>query len=103
MRHAVDQVAKKEIPGLKDLDKITSTKLKEIKDLKEGWVYKGGDRKGEIRNNFYSIIKNLTGENRKVMMNKLKEYYPGIDEEIEAVHLTQKLLKAYNKSPDIIK
>lgn len=103
MRHAVDQVAKKEIPGLKDVDKITSQKLNEIKKLKDWWVYKGGDRKGEVRNNFYSIIKNLTGENRKVMMNNLKKYYPGIDEEIEAVHLTQKLLKAYNKSPDIVK
>lgn len=35
MRRAVDQVAKKEIPGLKELDKVSSTKINEIKELKD--------------------------------------------------------------------
>lgn len=37
------------------------------------------------------------------MLERLKKYYPGIEEEIEAIHLTQKLLKAYNKSPQMVK
>jgi hypothetical protein len=37
------------------------------------------------------------------MLQRLEKYYPGITEEIEAVHLTEKLVKAYNKSPQIIR
>lgn len=37
------------------------------------------------------------------MLQRLEKYYPGIAEEIEAIHLTAKLVKAYNKSPQIIK
>ena len=103
IRHTLDWVAKKQIPGLKELDDTTSKYFKEIAELKDWWVYKGGDRKWEIRNNFYSIIKNLTWQNRHVMLQRLERYYPGVTEEIEAIHLTNKLIKAYNKSPQIVK
>lgn len=103
IRHTLDWVAKKQIPGLKELDDTTSKYFKEIAELKDWWVYKESTRKGQVRNNFYSIIKNLTGHNRKVMLQRLEKYYPGIGEEIEAIHIVEKLVRAYNKSPQMIK
>ena len=37
------------------------------------------------------------------MLERMKKYYPSIEEEIEAIHIVNKLVKAYNKSPQIIK
>ena len=37
------------------------------------------------------------------MLDRLEKYYPGVTDEIEAIHITEKLIKAYNKSPQIIK
>lgn len=103
IRRTLDGIAKKEIPGLKELDEVTHKYFNEIAELKDGWVYKESTRKGQVRNNFYSIIKNLTGHNRKVMLQRLEKYYPGIGEEIEAIHITEKLVRLYNKSPQMIK
>jgi hypothetical protein len=37
------------------------------------------------------------------MLDRLEKYYPGVGEEIEAIHIVNKVVKAYNKSPQMIK
>jgi methionine salvage enolase-phosphatase E1 len=64
------------IPHLAEIDAIRSKNLNNINELKKGRVYKQGDEKGQLRNNFYSIVKNLTGENRKKMLQRMEEFYP---------------------------
>jgi len=91
------------IPHLAEIDAIRSKNLNNINELKKGRVYKQGDEKGQLRNNFYSIVKNLTGENRKKMLQRMEEFYPWIAEEIEAIELAWKLLKRYKQAPEMAK
>jgi hypothetical protein len=57
--------------------------------------YRDARRRGEVKDNFISILRNIGGENRARMRNRLLEIMPDLDARIEAILTTQKLAKAY--------
>lgn len=50
---------KESIVGLKEVDDNFSEQIKALNEIQEGLVYKGGARKGEIKDNFNQIINTL--------------------------------------------
>jgi DNA-directed RNA polymerase subunit F len=57
--------------------------------------YRDARRRGEVKDNFISILRNIGGENRARMRNRLLEIMPDLDARIEAILTTQKLAKEY--------
>ncbi len=99
MRELFDENLKETIPGLKDVDKIYSQKIKEYNEIREGLVYKDSNRKWSIRDNFNQIINTLDWPNRARMLERLEELRPGLGDEIRAVHMMGKLSDLYFKTP----
>ena len=104
MRNQMDKVAKKEIPGLAKIDELYSKQIKDLNEVKKGLVYMQGERKGELRDNFYSILRTLNTQNRQKMKARLENLiYPGIGARVEAIRMLPELAKAYQNSPQMLK
>ena len=103
LRNQVNQVARKEIPGLSKADDLYHRQTEELKKLRQGLVYQQGERKGQIRDNYYSILKNLGTQNRRQMAQRLENIYPDLSARVEAVNMLPKLAKAYQNSPQMMK
>lgn len=104
MRELLDDVAKREIPGLKKVDEVYKREIDALNKIKEGLVYKDNKKIGEWRDNFYSIMRTLNKQNRQTMKGRLEEQiFPGIAERVEAVDLASKAMKAYQDSPALMK
>ena len=99
MRSIFDENMKEKIPGLKEADKIYSERVKELEQIEDGLIYKQGDRKGQLRDNFQQIINTLDWSNRARMLQRLDELRPGLWDEIRAVHMMGKLADMYFKTP----
>ena len=59
MRSIFDENMKEKVPGLKEADKLYSEKIKELEQIEDGLIYKQGDRKGQLRDNFEQIVNTL--------------------------------------------
>lgn len=103
LRNQVNQVARKEIPGLAKADDLYHRQTEELKKLRQWLVYQQGERKGQIRDNYYSILKNLGTQNRRQMAQRLENIYPDLSARVEAVNMLPKLAKAYQNSPQMMK
>ena len=99
MRRIFDENMKEKIPGLKEADKLYSEKIKELEQIEDGLIYKQGNRKGQLRDNFEQIINTLDWPNRARMLQRLDELRPGLGDEIKAVHMMGKLTDMYFKTP----
>lgn len=99
MRSIFDENMKEKIPGLKEADKLYSERVKELEQIEDGLIYKQGDRKGQLRDNFQQIINTLDWSNRARMLQRLDELRPGLGDEIRAVHMMGKLADMYFKTP----
>ena len=99
MRSIFDENMKEKIPGLKEADKLYSEKIKELEQIEDGLIYKQGDRKGQLRDNFEQIVNTLDWPNRARMLQRLDELRPGLWDEIRAVHMMGKLADMYFKTP----
>ena len=104
VRSMIDNEAKKQIPWLKEIDDTYSKEIRELNKIKEGLVYRQGDRKGTYRDNFMSILKNLWWQNRQMMKWRLEErIFPWIWEQVEAINMIPELVKSYQWSPALMK
>lgn len=103
IRKLVDAQAKQTIPQLKELDEAYRKQIKELNEVQEWLIYRQGNRKGTIRDNFMSIIKNLGWENRARMRERLLKLMPDIEERIDAINNLPKLSKAYTQTPKFSK
>lgn len=101
IRRAVDEVAKEQVPWLKELDELYRARIDDYNEIREGLVYKQGSRKGEIRDNFNQIIKTIGGENRARMAERLSEIAPDLVERVDSIHSVEKIAKAYTSTPKI--
>lgn len=99
MRSIFDENMKEKIPGLKEADKLYSEKIKELEQIEDGLIYKQGNRKGQLRDNFEQIVNTLDWPNRARMLQRLDELRPGLGDEIKAVHMMGKLTDMYFKTP----
>ena len=99
MRSIFDENMKEKVPGLKEADKLYSEKIKELEQIEDGLIYKQGDRKGQLRDNFEQIVNTLDWPNRARMLQRLDELRPGLWDEIRAVHMMGKLTDMYFKTP----
>lgn len=66
-------------------------------------MYQIGEKKGQIKDNFFSIIKTLGTQNRQKMKARLEQLYPEIGARVEAINMLPKLAKAYQDSPAMMK
>ena len=103
LRNQINKVAHKEIPGLEKVDWLYSKQTKELQELRKGLVYQQGSRKGETRDNFYSIIKNMNTANRGQMRKRLSNIFPDLEARAEAINMLPKLANAYQNSPQMMK
>lgn len=103
IRRAVDEVAKEQIPWLKELDELYRARIDDYNEIREGLVYKQGSRKGEIRDNFNQIIKTIGGENRARMAERLSEIAPDLVERVDAINAVWKLIDSYINPPELKK
>jgi len=99
MRRIFDENMKEKVPGLKEADNLYSEKIKELEQIEDGLIYKQGDRKGQLRDNFEQIVNTLDWPNRARMLQRLDELRPGLWDEIRAVHMMGKLTDMYFKTP----
>ena len=99
MRSIFDENMKEKVPGLKEADNLYSEKIKELEQIEDGLIYKQGDRKGQLRDNFEQIVNTLDWPNRARMLQRLDELRPGLWDEIRAVHMMGKLTDMYFKTP----
>jgi len=100
----MDKIAKKEIPALGKVDDLYSKQIKELNEVKKGLVYMQGERRGELRDNFFSILRTLNTQNRQKMKARLENtIFPGIGARIEAIRMLPELAKAYQNSPQMLK
>lgn len=97
----MDEVAKSKISGLKEIDNLFSKQLNELKEIKDGLFYREKTRKGQLKDNFYSILKNILSENRANMRARLEEIMPDLESRAEAINMLPKLLKAYESTSKI--
>ena len=95
LRHLVDQLAKDSIPWLKKVDEIFSKELKYLEEIKQWLVYQQWERKWQIKDNFYSILKTINNQNRQQMNQRLEKIMPDLSDKVEAINMLPKLLKAY--------
>lgn len=103
IRKEIDNVAKEQIPGLEELDKLYRSRIDDLNQIQEGIVYRQGDRRGQVRDNFNQIIKTIWGENRARMAERLGEIAPDLLERVSAIHGVEKLAKAYTNTPKLSK
>ena len=103
IRRAVDEVAKEQVPWLKELDELYRARIDDYNEIREGLVYKQGSRKGEIRDNFNQIIKTIGGENRARMAERLSEIAPDLVERVDAINAVWKLMDSYINPPELKK
>ena len=99
----MDKEAKATVPQLKELDEAYAKQIREIKEVEEWLIYRQGDRKGKLRDNFISIIKNLWGENRWFMRDRLLQIMPDIEARVDAINNLPKIAKAYTSVPKFSK
>jgi len=85
LRANIDEIAKRDVPLLREVDKNFVDKLQAFKDVTRDLIYKQGDVKDEFRSNFESIISNLNTPNRKALKDRLEELVPGVTRRVEAV------------------
>lgn len=100
MRASLDAVAKDKIKWLREIDQNYADKIESLNDLEEGMVYKGGDRKGQFKDNIDSIIKNITTDSNTALRERLQETMPDLAARMEAINMIPKLWTKYtNPSP----
>lgn len=78
IRAVVDDIAKKEIPGLSELDAKFSSEIQFLNKVK-GVMF---DKKGQLKENAVSKIATLTGKGKEFMLERMEKVVPGITEDI---------------------
>lgn len=84
MRKIVDDVAKKDITGLKELDATYKTEISALRQLKKDYFNKDGS----LKDNALSKMSNLTNKGREAILERIEKLSPGLGDKIRA-------LKAY--------
>lgn len=77
IRSAIDKVAKKELPGLADLDAKYGPEVSQLEKLKKDYLNKDGT----LKDNAISKIANIGGKNKDLIAARLEKLVPGIKEE----------------------
>jgi len=95
MRKAVDDIAKKEVPWLKEADDMFSKQITELKEIKK-WLT---DKEWNALAGAYSKVKNANTLANTTFAEKLEKYYPWVKERIEAINSSVKLWKKFEISP----
>lgn len=93
----------KEIPELAKVDEIYSKEIDELTKFKDGLVYQQGEKKGQIKDNFYSIISTLNTQNRQKMKARIEKLFPDLGARVEAIRMLPILAKAYQSSPQMMR
>jgi len=78
IRATIDQIAKKEIPGLAEVDARFSSE-RQFLDKVKGVMF---DKKGNIKDNAISKIATLTGKGKEMMLERMEKVIPGITEDL---------------------
>lgn len=89
MRWIVDNIAKKEVPGLKEADAMFSSQIQELKDIRK-WLV---DKQWNTLASSYTKVKNSNTLANTVFGDKLEKYFPGTKEKVEAINTATKLWK----------
>ena len=103
IRQAIDDVAKDQVPQLRELDDMYSKQISEIKQLKEWIVYRQWDRIWQLRDNYQQIMKTLWGPNRDIMRERLLQIMPDIELRVDAINNLPKLVNKYTDTSKILK
>ena len=98
LRHEINKVAHKEIPGLKEIDAQYSEQISYLQQLKKDITYAQWPNSWKVRSNFYSIIRNINSANRKQYAGIIAWIFPEVKDRVEAARLMPKLIKAYQKN-----
>ena len=99
---AFNSVVHKEIPSLAKVDEIYSKRLDELKQFKDGLIYQVWEKKGQIKDNFYSIISTLNTQNRQKMKARVEKLFPDLGARVEAIRMLPTLVKTYQNSPKLV-
>ena len=86
-----------------ELDEAYAKQIRELKEVEDWLIYRQWERKWRLRDNFISIIKNLWGENRWFMRDRLLEIMPDIEARVDAINNLPKIAKAYTSVPKFSK
>ena len=98
----LNKLAHKKIPELAKVDEIYSKEINELTKLKDWIVYQVGEKKWQIKDNFYSIMSTINTQNRQKMKARLETIYPELWARMEAIRMLPTLVKAYQNSPKLV-
>lgn len=90
IRSAVDEIAKKEIPGLNKLDSKFSKEIKLMNEAKKA-IFK---KDGTIKPNAISTITNLTGRGKEQLLPLMENIVPGITKDVNILKAVQDIQAA---------
>ena len=89
----LNKLAHKMIPSLAKVDEIYHKQINELKEFKDGLVYQQGEKRWQIKDNFYSILSTLNTQNRQKMKARLERIFPDLGARIEAIRMQPILAK----------
>lgn len=78
LRTKIDAIAKKEIPGLEDLDLKFAPERKLLSNIKKDFF----DKDGRLKDNALSKIANLTGKGKEKTLERMEKIIPGIKKDV---------------------
>jgi len=90
IRAVIDQRAKRDITGLKDLDARFSEQITDLKALRKDFFNKDGS----LKDNALSRVANLTSRANVARLERLKKAIPDIEDKIRAIKVFEDIQKA---------
>lgn len=78
LRHLYDTVGKKQIPGLAELDAKFAPEKKLLERVRKDYL----NPDGSLKDNALNKIVNLTGKGKDIVLERLKQISPGIEQDI---------------------
>lgn len=89
-RQEIDNVAKRDIPWLKELDSQFGEQINEISWIKKDWF----DKQWNLKENALSKIQNLTSNANKARLQRLEQIMPWITKEIQGLQAVMDIKNA---------
>lgn len=90
IRRTVDAIAKKEIPGLSELDAKFAPERELMTKVKKAIF----DKNGDIKPNAISTITNLTGRGKEQLLARMEKIVPGITKDVNILKSIQDIQAA---------
>lgn len=93
MRKIVDDKAKDNIPGLRELDESYAKQISDLNKFKKDFL----TREGDLKDTAFNKVANSQGKGKEILADRLEKLSPGIGEKVRALKAAEDIAFAANK------